>query len=256
MGIVYLVGAGPGDPGLLTLRAAKLLRRADVVVHDALVSERILRMVRNGAELIDVGKRSGHCRTSQAEIHRLLIAAATRADRVVRLKGGDPFIFGRGGEEAEALRAAGVRFRVVPGVTAAIGAAACAGIPLTHRDLASAVTFVTAHECDRNAAPRVNWESFGRQHGTLAIYMGASQVRAICQRLLGAGRDPATPAAFIEWGTCPQQRTVTGSLRDLAERVEAAGLGSPAIIVVGPVAALHERLSWFEPRAIALARVG
>ena len=251
MGTVYLVGAGPGDPGLLTLRAARLLKRADIIVHDALVTQRILRLAHAGAERIDVGKRYGVRSATQTDINRLLIEAAARARVVVRLKGGDPFVFGRGGEEAEALRNARVRFRVVPGITAAVGAAAYAGIPLTHRELASAVMFVTAHEA--GADSHLDWDALARVHGTIAVYMGATQCRSVCERIVHGGRDPNTPAALIEWGTCAEQRVVTGSLRNLARRVEHAGLGSPAIIVVGEVTALRARLAWFKPHATAAA---
>lgn len=244
-GVVYLVGAGPGDPGLLTLRAARLLRRADVIVHDALVTPRILALANARAQLVPVGKRAGRKCTAQAAINRILIEAAHRAAIVVRLKGGDPFVFGRGGEEAQALRAAGVRFRIVPGVTAAVGAAAYAGIPLTHRDVVSAVTLVTGHEADRPES-RVAWQQFARAGGTLVVYMGLGRLRGICDRLIEDGRPPDTPAALIESGTCADQRTVTATLASLADEVDRAGFSGPAIIVVGEVVSLRSELAWFE----------
>lgn len=251
MGVVYLVGAGPGDPGLLTLRAAELLGRADIVVYDALANPRLLELAPPAAERIDVGKRGGGRRTPQHEVHRLLIQAAGRAEVVVRFKGGDPFVFGRGGEEALALSLAGVRFQVVPGVTAGVGAAAYAGIPLTHRDYASAVTFVTGHEDAARPEGRVDWDGLGHGGGTLVIYMGMSRLRQTAERLMRAGRAPDTPAAAVEWGTYPFQRTVSAPLAGIAAAVEREGVGSPAIVVVGAVAGLREQLDWFEPQQTA-----
>jgi uroporphyrinogen III methyltransferase / synthase len=245
-GTVYLVGAGPGDPGLLTLRAARLLRSADVVVHDALVGERILDLIRPDARRIDVGKRCGGRRTPQERINQTLIEAAGSARVVVRLKGGDPFVFGRGGEEALALRSAGVRFEVVPGVTAAVGVSAYAGIPLTHRDFASSVTFVTGHEETGRRGRRVDWNALARLGGTLVIYMGMSGLRTVSRRLIEAGRSPDTPAAVIEWGTYARQRTVEAPLAGIAARAESAGVGAPALVVVGEVAALRREISWFD----------
>ncbi len=245
-GKVYLVGSGPGDPGLLTLRAARLLRRADVVVHDALVSEAILRLVRPGARLVDAGKRCGGRRTAQDEINRLLIEAAATARVVVRLKGGDPFVFGRGGEEALALREAGIRFEVVPGVTAAVGVAAYAGIPLTHRGVSSSVTFVTGHEDRGGGNGGIDWGAVARLHGTLAIYMGMTGLDTIAARLIEAGRSPSTPAAVIQWGTYRRQRTVEAPLERIAIAAEQAGIGAPALVVIGEVAALRDGISWFD----------
>jgi uroporphyrin-III C-methyltransferase len=242
MGVVYLVGGGPGDPGLLTLRAARALRRADVIVHDALVSPRILDLAPASAERIPVGKRCGGRCTPQDEINRILIDSARRVAVVVRLKGGDPFVFGRGGEEALALSEAGVRFRVVPGITAAVGAAAYAGVPLTHRDYASAVTFIAGHEATGRAESRVAWNTLAAADGTIVIYMGVGRLREIVARLIAAGRSPTTPAALIQWATCPEQRTVTATLASLADEVERAGLGAPAVIVVGRVVGIREKL--------------
>jgi uroporphyrinogen III methyltransferase / synthase len=255
LGTVYLVGAGPGDPGLLTLRAAKLLRRADVVIHDALVSPEILAMASPGAEMIDVGKRCGGRSTRQVEIHRELIRSARRNRVVVRLKGGDPFVFGRGGEEALALREAGIPFRVVPGITAGVGAAAYAGIPVTHRGLASAVTFVTGHEDPTSSASGVDWDALGRVGGTIVIYMGVARLPALLERLVAAGRAADTPAAIVECGSCREQRTVKGTLADVAELAAVAGVGAPALAIVGEVVSLHDQLAWFEPRSLRGARV-
>lgn len=248
MGTVYLIGAGPGDPGLLTRRGARLLRRADVVVHDALVDPRVLDLAPTWAERIDVGKRAGRTCTPQPQIQRILIEAAHRARVVVRLKGGDPFVFGRGAEEALALRAAGVRFRIVPGVTAAVGVAAYTGISLTHRDLASAVTFVTGQEDPTRPDGRIDWGHLAPTHGTLVIYMGMRRLRDIATTLIHAGRSPDTPAAVIEWGTLATQRLVTAPLREIADRTAEAGLGSPGLIIIGDVVGLRAQLDWFEPR--------
>lgn len=225
--MVYLTGAGPGDPGLLTLRAARVLRRADIVFHDALVNPKILDLAPASAERIDVGKRCGRRSISQEQTNRLLIEAAAEYRTVVRLKGGDPFIFGRGGEEALALRAAGVRFRIVPGITAALGAAAAAGIPLTHRGVASAVTFRTGYTSEPGSGDE-----------TLVFYMGVTRIREIAAQLIAEGRAPDTPAAVIESATWPEQRTLIASLQSLAAEAERAGLGSPALILIGDVVAL------------------
>ncbi|HET8656555.1 MAG TPA: uroporphyrinogen-III C-methyltransferase, partial [Longimicrobiaceae bacterium] len=254
MGRVYLVGAGPGDPGLLTLRAARLLRRAEIVVHDALISREILDLVPAAAERIDVGKRAGGKHTPQRLINRVLVEAAARARVVVRLKGGDPFVFGRGGEEALALREAGVRFEIVPGVTAAVGVAAYAGIPLTHRDVSSAVTLVTGHECAAGGE-RVDWDRLGRSSETLVVYMGVNSLPVTSARLIAAGRSPETPAAIIQSGTCPGQRTVTAPLSRIAAAADEAGIAAPALVVIGPVAALRDRLAWFERRPLFGLRV-
>jgi uroporphyrin-III C-methyltransferase len=254
MGTVYLVGAGPGDPELLTVRAARLLRRADVVVHDALINPAVLGLARPTAERIDVGKRCGGRHTPQDAIHRTLIEAAGRARVVVRLKGGDPFVFGRGGEEALALSKEGIRFEVVPGVTAALGAAAYAGIPLTHRGVSRGVTFVTGHECASPGDEGVDWERLARSDDTLVVYMGAKSLGIVAERLIAGGRSPFTPAAVIEWGTYARQRTIEAPLRWIAERVEQAGIGAPALVVVGQVVALRRQLAWFESRSTSFRK--
>lgn len=243
MGVVYLVGAGPGDPGLLTLRAARVLKRADIVFYDALVNRKVLDLAPATAERIDVGKRHGKRCISQEQTNELLIEAAALFRVVVRLKGGDPFIFGRGGEEALALREAGVRFRVVPGVTAALGAAAYAGIPLTHRGVASAVTFMTGYR-----------EEAGPTDETIVFYMGVTRVREIAAQLIAEGRAPDTPAAVIELATWPQQRTVVAPLESLADQAERAGLGSPALIVIGNVVKLSTQLNWYENKSATSRR--
>jgi uroporphyrinogen III methyltransferase/synthase len=240
---VYLVGAGPGDPGLCTRRGAALLREADVVVYDRLVDRSLLALAKPGAELIDVGKRpAGTAGASvptgadrQAEINRLLVELGSSGRTVVRLKGGDPFLFGRGGEEVEALRAAGVSWSVVPGVTSAFAAPAMAGIPVTHRGWSTSVTVVTGHVGDPTAPGGVDWASLARAGGTLVVLMGMATRRDIAEELVAAGRPADTPVAVVEWGTTPWQRTVRTTLAQLAT----VDLGSPAVIVVGPVAALE-----------------
>jgi uroporphyrinogen III methyltransferase/synthase len=246
---VYVVGAGPGDPGLLTMRARDLIAHADVILYDRLVSQSMLEGSR--AELVYVGKPA----VSQDEIERLLIEHASRGRTVVRLKGGDPFVFGRGGEEAEALVAAGIEFEVVPGVTAGVAVPAYAGIPVTHRDAASAVAFVTGHEDPLKPESALDWAGLACFPGTLVFYMGVRQLPAIAQRLIGAGRPPAEPAAVIERGTFPDQRVVTATLETIAARAAEASVRAPAITVVGAVAALRERLRWFEVRPLAGVRV-
>lgn len=243
-GEVALVGAGPGDPGLLTLRALRALQNADVILYDRLVSAEVLDLARRDAERIYVGKAPGQAHVSQDEINELLVKLAKQGKRVCRLKGGDPFIFGRGGEELEALAASGVAFEVVPGVTAATGCAAYAGIPLTHRDHAQALTLVTGH-C-KSEMPNVDWAMLARPHQTAVFYMGLGHLQNIVAQLLAHGAPPQRPAAVIEQGTSPCQRIVTGSLAELAERVAQAQVQSPALLIVGDVARLHEKLRWFD----------
>ncbi len=244
-GIVYLVGAGPGDPALMTRRALELLAEADVVLHDRLIPPGALD-VAAGADLRDVGKRPGAPALPQEEINALLVELGGAGKRVVRLKGGDPFVFGRGGEEAQALAEAGVRYEVVPGVTAGVAAPAYAGIPVTHRDAASAVAFVTGHEDPEKPESAIDWEALARFPGTLVFYMGVRNLPQIAERLVGAGRDPAEPAAVVSRGTLPAQRSVVATLADIAER--ASDLEAPAITVVGAVAGLD--LGWLEQRPL------
>jgi uroporphyrinogen III methyltransferase/synthase len=245
-GIVYLVGAGPGDPGLVTVRATELIGRADVILYDRLVSTRLLDGARAGAQVVYVGKEPGGHTMSQDEINRLLVEHGKEGRTVVRLKGGDPFVFGRGGEEAEALAEAGVPFEVVPGVTAGVAAPAYAGIPVTHRDESSAVAFVTAHEDPGKPESAIDWAALAAFPGTLVFYMGVGSLPALSAELQRHGRDPGEPAAVVERGTLPRQRTVSGTLADIAERAESAHVRPPAITVVGKVAAMRERLAWFE----------
>ena len=243
-GRVALVGAGPGDPGLLTLRALRLLNEADVILHDRLVSPEVLALARRDAELLEVGKQvGGNHDATQANIHRLLVEHARAGRRVVRLKGGDPFVFGRGGEELEALALHGVEFEVVPGITAAIACGAYAGIPLTHRDHAQSVRFVTAHT--RDADDGIDWPDLARDRQTLAFYMGVSGLGRIRDRLVAHGRDPGTPVALVENGSRAGQRVVTGTLAELPELASAHRVSAPAILFVGEVTALAARLHWF-----------
>jgi uroporphyrinogen III methyltransferase / synthase len=236
---VYLVGAGPGDPGLLTTRALELIAAADVIVHDRLIPRGALEHAAPGAELIYAGKEGGGESVSQAETERLLIEHGRDPRRtVVRLKGGDPFVFGRGGEEVEALSAAGIAFEVVPGVTAGVAAPAAAGIPVTHRELASSVAFVTGHEDPNKAESALDWDALAAFPGTLVVYMGIRQLESIAARLIAAGRDPDEPAALIERGTLPDQRVLTGTLGT----VSTLGARPPTIAIFGRVVALRERL--------------
>src|SRR5262245_8872836 len=241
---VYLVGAGPGDPGLLTLRGAELLARADVVVHDRLGTAALLELARPDAELVSAGKAPGQVDLTQDEINALLVARGKAGLEVVRLKGGDPFVFGRGGEEAEALAAAGVSFEVVPGITSAIGAPAYAGIPVTHRGLSTHFTVVTGHEDPSKDSAGVDWDALACVGGTLVILMGAGNVGDIAQRLIAAGRDPATPVAAVRNGTRTDQETVRATLATIG----ATGVQPPSAIVVGAVAGLD--LAWFESRPL------
>lgn len=243
-GEVVLVGAGPGDPGLLTLRALRALQNADVILYDRLVSAEILDLARRDAERIYVGKTAGGAQVSQEEINAQLVQLAQQGKRVCRLKGGDPFIFGRGGEELEALAAAGVRFEVVPGVTAAAGCAAYAGIPLTHRDHAQSLVFVTGHVKDE-AGDALDWNHLARPAQTVVFYMGLGHLEQILQRLREHGAPQSRAAAIVEQGTRAAQRVVTGTLADLAQKAQAAGVQSPALLIVGEVTRLHDTLRWF-----------
>ncbi len=254
-GRVYLVGAGPGDPGLMTLRGREVLAAADVVVYDALLSERLLDHAPARAERIYAGKRAAEHTLSQEEINALLVEKARAGATVVRLKGGDPFVFGRGGEEALALADAGIEFEVVPGVTAAVAATAYAGIPVTHRHLASGVAFVTGHEAADKADSTLDWDALARWPGTLVFYMGVRNLAAIAENLIARGRSPDTPAAAVRWGTTPRQQTVTGTLATLPQTAEGAALKAPAVIVVGEVATLRDRLQWFERRPLLGRRI-
>jgi len=252
-GEVVLVGAGPGDPGLLTLRALRALQNADVILYDRLVSAEILDLARRDAERINVGKTAGDAQVSQDEINTLLVQLAQQGKRVCRLKGGDPFIFGRGGEELEALAAAGVRFEVVPGVTAAAGCAAYAGIPLTHRDHAQSLVFVTGHTKDE-AGDTVDWDHLARPAQTVVFYMGLGHLERIVSRLRAHGAPESRAAAIVEQGTRAEQRVVTGTLADLAQKARQSGIQSPALLIVGEVTRLHETLQWFNPAANPISK--
>lgn len=250
-GTVYLVGAGPGDPSLLTLRGARLLARADVIVHDTLVNPTLLlRHARPGAECIAARPSAPAAPRTQEDINRLLIEHARAGRTVVRLKGGDPCLFGRGGEEAEELADAGIPFEIVPGVSSFVAVPATAGIPVTHREHASAVTVVTGHEDPGKPGSVVDWQAVARTHGTKVILMGLDRLPGIVTALLDGGLAPATPAAVIRWGTTARQQTVTGTLADIAARVRAAGLTAPAMAVVGEVVRFRDRLNWFEKRPL------
>ncbi|MBM3567210.1 MAG: uroporphyrinogen-III C-methyltransferase [Alphaproteobacteria bacterium] len=241
-GEVYLVGAGPGDPDLVTFKALRLMQRADVVLYDRLVGDGILGLVRREAERIYVGKLPTEHTASQDEIGAMLVRLAQEGKRVLRLKGGDPFLFGRGGEEIERLAGAGIPFQVVPGVTAALGCAAYAGIPLTHRDHAGACVFVTGHS--REGKVDLDWTALVRPRQTVAVYMGLSHLAEIARGFVDHGADPALPVAVVDGGTRPEQQVVIGNLADIAQRSEAAALKGPAILIVGTVVRLHETLGW------------
>lgn len=242
-GSVALVGAGPGDPGLLTLRALRVLNEADVILHDRLGTDEVLKLARRDAERVEVGKQAGNHHATQAQINALLVEHAQAGRRVVRLKGGDPFVFGRGGEELEALRAHGIDYEVVPGITAALACAAYAGIPLTHREHAQSVRLVTAH-C-KASADTLDWTTLAQERQTLAVYMGVAMLDTLQARLIEHGRNPATPFALIENGSRQEQRVVTGTLSQLAERARAHDVQSPALLIVGEVAAFAQTLHWF-----------
>lgn len=251
-GMVYLVGAGPGDPELLTLRAAKLLAEAEVIVHDHLVSAPILEMCHGGAQLIYAGKERGNHALDQTDLNQLLVRLAREGKRVIRLKGGDPFIFGRGGEEVEALAAAGIAFEVVPGITAACGVAAYAGIPLTHRDHANSCLFVAGHLKDGSID--LDWDFLARPGRTLVVYMGLLGLPTLCRELVAHGVPETTPAAIVQHGTTQSQRTVAGTLATLPQLAQAARLAPPTLIIIGGVVRLHTRLAWYESLAAAAAR--
>ena len=255
VGIVFLVGAGPGDPGLMTIRSLDLIVAADVIVHDRLIPRDALAAARPDAEILYVGKEPGAASVPQEGIEELLIDRARDGKIVVRLKGGDPFVFGRGGEEAEALADAGIPFEVVPGVTAGVAAPAYAGIPVTHRDDASAVAFVTGHEDPDKEDSVLDYEALAGFPGTLVFYMGVKALPRIAEALIAAGRDPSEPAAVVERGTLPGQRTVSSTLEAIAQAAKEAEITPPSVTVIGPVAARRERIAWLEGRPLHGKRV-
>ncbi len=242
-GSVALVGAGPGDPGLLTLRALRVLNEADVILHDRLGTDQVLPLARRDAEKVEVGKRAGGVGMSQDAINALLVAHARAGRRVVRLKGGDPFVFGRGGEELEVLRAHGIDYEVVPGITAALACAAYAGVPLTHREHAQSVRLVTVHH--RDSLDTVDWASLAAERQTLAVYMGVAALGTVQGQLLAHGRGASTPFALVENGSRPEQRVVTGTLGELAATARLHAVVSPALLILGEVAAFADTLHWF-----------
>ena len=254
-GCIYLVGAGPGDPGLITVRGMDLLLQADVVVYDYLASPRLLNNVRPDAEVIYVGKQAGQHTLKQDEINALLVDKAHTGAMVVRLKGGDPFVFGRGGEEALAAVEAGVPFEVVPGITAGVAAAAYAGIPVTHRKLASNLGLVTGHEAPDKADSDLDFDALAKWRGTLVFYMGVSNLDPICRSLTERGLDADTPAAVIRWGTKSQQQTVIATVGSLPDAAKAADIKPPAVIVIGQVVQLRDQLNWFESRPLFGRRI-
>ena len=254
-GRVYLVGAGPGDPGLMTMKGVECLREADVVVYDRLANSQLLDCAADGAERIYVGKKIGSKAMEQDEINELMVARAREGAKVVRLKGGDPFVFGRGGEEVQALAQADVPFEVVPGVTSAIAAPAYAGIPLTHRGIASSFTVVSGTEDPSKEARGTDWNALARSGSTLVVLMGWNTREKVFESLIDAGMDPSTPAALVQWGSTPQQRKVVGSLGSIVRDGEQAGISSPVVAVIGDVVGLHEEGAWFDKSPLLGKRV-
>ncbi len=254
-GIVYLVGAGPGDPGLITVKGLRKVQSADVLVYDYLAAGEIVGQASNHAELIYVGKKGARHTLEQAQINTLLIQKAREGKTIVRLKGGDPYVFGRGGEEAQDLRAAGVPFEIVPGVTSAVAAPAYAGIPVTHRDHASMVTFVTGHEDPTKATSSVDWSYLAACPGTLVFLMGVKNLPTISNSLIQHGKAPDLPAALVRWGTTPRQVSLFSTLGDIPMDAVKKGIKAPAVLVVGSVAALHTELGWFEQKPLFGKRI-
>jgi uroporphyrinogen III methyltransferase/synthase len=254
-GLVYLVGAGPGDPGLITIKGMECIQKASVVIYDYLAAPALLKHTREDAELIYVGKKGGDHTLSQDGINSLIIKKAKEGAIVVRLKGGDPFIFGRGGEEAEILIEAGIPFEIVPGVTSAIAAPAYAGIPLTHRKYTTNVAFVTGHEDPTKGVSTIDWEALAKGIGTLVFLMGVKNLHQITRQLIQYGRPVTTPVALVRWGTTPRQQTITGTLENIVQRVKEAGLKAPAIIIVGEVVNLRQVMRWFDKRPLLGKRI-
>src|ERR1051325_8395590 len=254
-GIVYLVGAGPGDAGLLTLRGAELLGRADVVVYDALVNPELLCLAPKSAEIIYGGKRARDHALPQSELNQLLLAKARAGKTVVRLKGGDPYVFGRGGEEAEELADAGIPFEVVPGVSSLVAVPNYAGVPLTHRGFASRLTLITGHEDPAKEASNIDWPQVAKTPGTKVIMMGTDRIGQIAQTLIAEGMEPATPIAMVRWGTTGRQQSIAGTLATIAEVAERSRIGPPTVAVIGEVVNLRSKLNWFERRPLFGQRI-
>lgn len=254
-GTVYLVGAGPGDPGLITVKGLEKIRTADVIVYDYLAGETFLREARQDAELIYVGKTGRHHTVEQPDINELLVRKAREGKSVVRLKGGDPYVFGRGGEEAEELVHAGIPYEVVPGVTSAVAAPAYAGIPVTHRDHASMVTFITGHEDPSKEVTAIDWATLARNPGTLVFLMGVKNLAQISEALQVHGKPPKTPAALVQWGSTPRQVSLISTLADIPRDANQKGLKPPAVLVVGSVVSLGEKLAWFERKPLFGKRI-
>lgn len=254
-GVVYLVGGGPGDPGLITLRGVACLQQADLVLYDRLINPQLLRHARPYAEVVYVGKAAGGQALTQQEINDLLVQRAKAGDTVVRLKGGDPFVFGRGGEEALALAKAGIPFEVVPGISSAIAAPAYAGVPVTHRGLASSFAVITGHEDPTKPDSSIRWEHLATGVDTLIFLMGVENLSLIVQQLIAHGRAPETPVALVRWGTWPRQETLTGTLANIQEVLKGRTFGPPAATIVGPTVALREHIRWFDTRPLFGMRV-
>ncbi|NLJ77418.1 MAG: uroporphyrinogen-III C-methyltransferase [Peptococcaceae bacterium] len=254
-GVVYLVGAGPGDPKLITVKGLECIQKSDVIIYDRLVDKKILSFAGPGTELIYAGKSPGCHTLGQMDINRLLIEKALNGKIITRLKGGDPFLFGRGGEEAESLAEAGVPFEIVPGVTSAIAAAAYAGIPVTHRDYTSTLAMITGNEDPLKGDPSIDWPKISTGAGTLVFLMGMANLPHITKQLIENGRSPQTPAAVVRWGTTPKQRTLIGTLADISEQAVNAGLTNPALIIIGEVVSLREKLNWYENRPLFGRRI-
>lgn len=254
-GKVYLIGAGPGDPGLITVKGLDCVKKADVIIYDYLANERLLDQRRPDAELIYVGKQGGRHTLPQDEINKLIVKHAKEGKIIVRLKGGDPFIFGRGGEEAEGLFDNGIPFEIVPGVTAATAVPTYAGIPLTHRDHTASVAFVTGHEDPTKPESKVHWDKISTGIGTLVFFMGMKNIQNIVDNLVLHGRNPETPVAVVQWGTRTDQKVITGTLIDIVSRVKEAGLGPPSIIIVGEVVNLRKKLNWYESKPLFGKRI-
>lgn len=249
-GKVYLIGAGPGDDGLITIKAIEKIKTADVVVYDYLANKKFLEYAKKNAEIIYVGKMGGKHTLPQEDINKLIIKKAKKGKVIARLKGGDPFIFGRGGEEAEEIVEAGIAFEVIPGVTAGVAAAAYAGIPLTHRDFTTTVAFITGHEDPTKDESNIYWDKISTGIGTLVFYMGIGNLEPNMKKLIENGRSPDTPAALIRWGTTQNQETLVGTVKDIAEKAKQANFKSPAITVVGGVVSLREKLRWFDKKPL------